>query len=131
MFKSEGIIIFCMKIYVKVRIHTKMYDMPRMDVYQSTIATIYDNLRKYMNIYKNMFNYVRQSTTKNTSLRQRYLPHTKVLQNRGLSYEKLRITANNHDKLRKAKTTCEFPIRTLTYPKSRTWDRTLRSIIQP
>ena len=34
--------------------------------------------------------------------------------NRGFSYEKLRITANNCDKLRKAKTSCKFPIRTLS-----------------
>ena len=29
-------------MYVKVRIHTKMYDMPQIDVQQST--TMYDNL---------------------------------------------------------------------------------------
>ena len=45
MFKSEGTFIFCMKMYVKVRIHTKMYDMPRIDVHQST--TKCDNLRTY------------------------------------------------------------------------------------
>ena len=66
MFKSEGTFNFDTKMYVKVRIHTKMYDMPGIDVQPST--TMYDNLRKYMNIYEMMFNYIRQCTTKNPSL---------------------------------------------------------------
>ena len=56
-------------MYVNVRMHTKTYDVPRIDVQQST--TMFDNLRKYTNINEMMFNYVRQCTTKNTSLRQK------------------------------------------------------------
>ena len=68
---------------------------------------MYDNLRKYTNIYEMMFNYVRQCMTKNTSLRHKCCSHKSfkcktVFFNRGFSYEKLRITANNRDKLRKA-----------------------------
>ena len=48
----------------------------------------------------------------------------KTFLNRGFSHEQLRITANNRDNLRKAKTSCEFPIRTLSYLKSRKWDST-------
>ena len=67
MFKSEGTYDLCTKMNVEVRIHTKMYDIPRIVVQQST--TMYDNLRKYTNKYEMMFNYVRQCSTKNTSLR--------------------------------------------------------------
>ena len=82
-------------MYVRLRIYTKMYDMPRIDVQQST--TMYDNLRKYTYIYEMMFNYVRQCTTKNTSFTCK-----PFFFNHGFSYEKVRITANNRDKLRQA-----------------------------
>ena len=115
-------------MYVKVRIQTEMYDMPRIDVQQST--TMYDNLRKYShtNIYEMMFNYVRQKHITTIYM----MSHTKSFEcktffkYRGFSYEKLRITANNRDKLRKAKTSYEFPIRILSYLKSHTWDSTLK-----
>ena len=60
------------------------------------------------------------------------LSHTKILHvkpfflTRGFSYEKLRITANNRDYLRRAKTSCELPIRTLPYLKSRKRDSTFK-----
>ena len=66
MFKSEGTFNSCMKMYVKVRVDTRMYHMPRLDFQQST--TMYNNLRQYTNIYKMMFNYARQCMSKNTSL---------------------------------------------------------------
>ena len=131
MFKSECTIIFCIKMYVKVRIHTKMYELMFINPQQYTI--IYENIRTYTKTISTMYVNVQRKTNHY----DKGSPHTKLLhvklffQNPGFSYEKLRITANNRNKLRKAKTTCEFPIRTLTYPKSRKWDRALRSIIQP
>ena len=132
MFKSEGTFYFCTKMYVKVRIHTNMYDMPRIDVQQST--TMYDNIRKYTNIYEIMFNFVRQCTTKNTSLRHKCSRTQKfymenIFLTRGFSYEKLRITANKRGNLRKARTSCEFPIRHLSYLLNRKWDSTFKLVM--
>ena len=116
-------------MYVKVRIHTKMYDMPRIDVQQS--ITMYDNIRKYTNIYEMMFNYVRQCTTKTHHYDINVVAHKSFkcktfFKNRGFSYEKLSITANNREKLKKKnKTSCEIPICTLSYLKSLKWDSTL------
>ena len=59
--------------------------------------------------------YVKERQGTNTYENVRYATNrcSTIHNNRGVSYEKLRMTANNRDKLRKAKTSCEFPIRTL------------------
>ena len=78
-----------------------------------------------------MFNYVRQCTTKNTHhyitnfVAHKYFTCKTFFLNSSFSV-KPRITAKKGDNLRKDKTSCEFPISTLSHPKSRKWDSTLR-----
>ena len=110
MFKSGGTFNFCTKMYVKVRIHTKMYDMARINVQQST--TMYANLRNYTNIYEMMLKDIRQCTTKTHDYDKKIVARKSFtcfydFLNRGFSYEKLRITANNRDKPRKCKKSCK------------------------
>ena len=63
-------------MYVKVRIHTKMYDMPQINVQQST--TMHANLRNYTNIYEMVLKDIRQCTTKTLDY-DKNLSHAKVL----------------------------------------------------
>ena len=90
--------------------HKKRYEYIRKgsiccNVQQST--TMYDNLRKYTNIYEMMFIYVRQYTTKThhydiNVVAQKSFTCKTFFFDHGFSYENLRITANKRDMLRKA-----------------------------
>ena len=80
---------------------------------------IYENIQTYTKLSSTMYVNVRPKThhyDKNIVACECFTFKTFFL-NRGFSDEKLRITANNRDKVRKAMTSCEFPIRNLSYLK--------------
>ena len=98
-----------------------MFDNPQQ------CAIIYENKRTYTIWCSTMYVNERQKShhDKKFVAHKSFTCKTFFL-NRGFSCEKPRITAKNRDNLRKDKTSCEFPNRTMSHPKSRKWDSTFR-----
>ena len=103
----------CTQMYVKVRLHATVYNILRHDVQQCT--TMFDNVRQKRLPYDSIFVAPKSFTWKT------------FFKIRSITYENLRLTANNRENLRQPTKNYDFLIRTLSHLKIRMWESSIRA----